>query len=177
VLLSTFSIFRKEGIVIIRLVYVSTALDSVDLNEFKKILNTAQTNNAARDLTGMLAFNSKVFLQAIEGTREAVNDLYAKLMRDPRHYNLMLLKYEPIDVRHWSVWSMGFAAPNMDNRALFLKYSGQSVFNPYGMSGDNAESLLMELSNSAMALESKNPEGAAAAAKSQEKSIFSRFLR
>jgi Sensors of blue-light using FAD len=50
--------------VLIRLVYVSTAVDSVDLNEFKKILATAQNNNAARDLSGMLAFNSKVFLKA-----------------------------------------------------------------------------------------------------------------
>jgi hypothetical protein len=163
--------------VLIRLVYVSTAVDSVDLNEFKKILATAQNNNAARDLSGMLAFNSKVFLQALEGSREAVNDLYAKLMRDPRHFNLMLLRYMPIDVRHWSNWSMGFAAPNMDNRALFLKYSAQSVFNPYGMTGDNAEKLLMELSNSAVSLDGKSGDAAQNAAPKTGGGIFSKFLR
>ncbi|MGL4229762.1 MAG: BLUF domain-containing protein [Casimicrobium sp.] len=163
---------------IYRLVYVSTALDSVDLNEFKKILNTAQTNNGARDLTGMLAFNSKVFLQALEGSREAINDLYAKLVRDPRHFNLMLLKYASIEQRHWSAWSMGFAAPNADNRALFLKYSNQSVFNPYGMTGDNAEQLLIELSSTTMSLDAKNSENANSGTKpAQEKSIFARFLR
>jgi hypothetical protein len=164
---------------IYRLIYVSTALDSVDLNEFKKILNTAQTNNGARDLTGMLAFNSKVFLQALEGSREAINDLYAKLVRDPRHFNLMLLKYAQIEQRHWSNWSMGFAAPNADNRALFLKYSNQSVFNPYGMPGDNAEKLLMELSSTSMALEANKAanDPAAGAKPAAEKSIFARFLR
>jgi hypothetical protein len=162
---------------IYRLVYVSTALDSVDLNEFKRILTTAQTNNGARDLTGMLAFNSKVFLQALEGSREAINDLYAKLVRDPRHFNLMLLKYAQIDERHWSNWSMGFAAPNADNRALFLKYSNQSMFNPYGMTGDNAEKLLKELSESTMSLDGKTSDAAAGAKPAQEKSIFSRFLR
>jgi Sensors of blue-light using FAD len=163
---------------IYRLIYVSTALDSVDLNEFKRILATAQTNNAARDLTGMLAFNSKVFLQALEGSREAINDLYSKLVRDPRHFNLMLLKYAPIEVRNWSNWSMGFAAPNADNRALFLKYSNQSVFNPYGMPGDNAEKLLIELSNTSMALEAKAANDSTPGAKPQsEKSIFARFLR
>jgi hypothetical protein len=161
-----------------RLIYVSTALDSVDLNEFKRILNTAQTNNAARDLTGMLAFNSKVFLQAIEGSREAINDLYAKLTRDQRHFNLMLLKYSQIEQRHWANWSMGFAAPSADNRALFLKYSNQSTFNPYGMLGDNAEKLLMELSSNTVALEkSANEEKPAAKTGSGEKSIFARFLR
>jgi hypothetical protein len=171
----------------IRLVYVSTAVDSVDLNEFKRILGTAQKNNERRDLTGMLAFNSKVFLQGLEGSREAVNDLYAKLMRDARHFNLMLLKYEPIEMRQWSGWSMGFAAPNTENRALFLKYSAQSVFNPYGMSGDNAENLLLELAQSSVDMEGKEAAnqplrrvgGKAAAEPAAEAGggIFARFLR
>jgi Sensors of blue-light using FAD len=169
---------------LIRLVYVSTAVDSVDLNEFKRILSTAQQNNERRDLTGMLAFNSKVFLQGLEGSREAVNDLYAKLMRDPRHFNLMLLKYEPIGVRQWSGWSMGFAAPNTENRALFLKYSAQSVFNPYGMTGDNAENMLLELAETTVSM--KNEEaanqpklvgGKAQPAAQQQGGIFARFLR
>lgn len=46
---------------LIRLVYASIAQDSVDMNEFKKILETAQKKNAVRDLTGMFAFNSKIF--------------------------------------------------------------------------------------------------------------------
>lgn len=160
---------------LIRLVYVSTAVDSVDLNEFKKILGTAQQNNQRRDLTGMLAFNSKVFLQGLEGSREAVNDLYAKLMRDARHFNIMMLKYDNVSERHWSNWSMGFAAPNADNRALFLRYSAQSVFNPYGMTGDNAEKMLMELSATSVALEGK--EAANQPQKEAPGGIFARFLR
>ena len=173
---------------LIRLVYVSTAVDSVDLNEFKRILGTAQQNNERRDLTGMLAFNSKVFLQGLEGSREAVNDLYAKLMRDARHFNLMLLKYESIEMRQWSDWSMGFAAPNTENRALFLKYSAQSVFNPYGLSGDNAERLLLDLGQTSVDMQGKEAanqplrkvaKGAtpAAAAEAQAGGIFARFLR
>jgi hypothetical protein len=167
---------------IIRLVYVSTAVDSVDMNEFKRILGTAQQNNERRDLTGMLAFNSKVFLQGLEGSREAVNDLYAKLMRDPRHFNLMLLKYEPIEVRQWAGWSMGFAAPNTENRALFLKYSAQSVFNPYSMTGDNAERMLLDLSETTVAMENKEAAnqpkvGGKAAGATGQNGIFARFLR
>ena len=58
---------------LIRLLYASTAQEGVDLNEFKRILSQAQTNNDQRDLTGMLAFNSKLFLQALEGARDQVN--------------------------------------------------------------------------------------------------------
>ena len=142
---------------LIRLVYASTAQSAVDLNEFKRILLQAQANNHRRDLTGMLAFNSKIFLQALEGSREQINDLYSKLMRDPRHKAVTLLSYKEIEERHWANWSMGFAAPNSDNRALFLKYSQQSVFNPYIMNADAVEKMLMELARTAIALAAPVP--------------------
>jgi Sensors of blue-light using FAD len=161
--------------VLIRLVYVSTAQDAVDLNEFKRILLSAQTSNQRRDLTGMLAFNSKLFLQALEGARDQVNDVYARIMRDPRHHSLALLKFAEIEERHWAGWSMGFAAPNADNRALFLKHSSQSIFNPYVMKGDAAEKMLMELSQTAISM--SPPAAAPVAAPPQEAGIFARFLK
>jgi hypothetical protein len=161
--------------VLIRLVYVSTAQEAVDLAEFKRILLQAQGNNQRRDLTGMLAFNSKIFLQALEGARDQVNDLYARILRDPRHHSLALLKYSEIEERHWSNWSMGFAAPNADNRALFLKHSSQSVFNPYVMRADAAEKMLIELSSTAISM--TPPAPAEAPAPAQEGGIFARFLK
>ena len=162
---------------LIRLTYASTATDGVDLSEFKRILQQAQTNNQRRDLTGMLAFNSKIFLQALEGSREQVNELYAKLMRDPRHNSLTVLGYKEIEERHWSSWSMGFAAPNSDNRALFLKYSQQSIFNPYSMKAEATEKMLMELSNTTIAMSVPAPEPLAAPAPAPDGGIFARFLK
>lgn len=160
---------------LIRLTYASTATDGVDLNEFKRILLQAQTNNQRRDLTGMLAFNSKIFLQALEGSRDQVNELYSKLMRDPRHNTVTVLGYKEIEERHWSGWSMGFAAPNSDNRALFLKYSQQSTFNPYSMKAEATEKMLMELANTTIAMAAPAPEPVAAQA--QDSGIFARFLK
>jgi hypothetical protein len=137
---------------LIRLIYASTAQPGVDLNEFKRILLQAQTNNHSRDLTGTLAFNSKIFLQALEGARDQINDLYARLIRDPRHHTVTMLGYKEIEERHWANWSMGFAAPNANNRSLFLKYSQQSIFNPYGMKADAVEKMLMELATTTIAL-------------------------
>ena len=170
---------------LIRLIYASTAQDGVDLNEFKRILLQAQTNNHRRDLTGMLAFNSKIFLQALEGARDQVNDLYARLIRDPRHHTVTMLGYKEIEERHWSNWSMGFAAPNADNRALFLKYSQQSVFNPYGMKADATEKMLMDLAKTTIAMSSPAPEvavvpgpvAAIPAPAPAEAGIFARFLK
>ena len=137
---------------LVRLIYASTATEGVGMTEFKGILQQSQANNTRRDLTGVLAFNSKVFLQGLEGSREQINDLYSRLMRDTRHHTVAILEYAEIEERDWAQWSMGFAAQSADNRALFLKYSGQSVFNPYAMSGSAVKKLLGELGGKSISM-------------------------
>jgi Sensors of blue-light using FAD len=159
---------------LMRLIYVSTAVDGVDMNEFKRILETAQKNNTSQDLTGMLVFNSKIFLQALEGSREGINNLYNKLTKDPRHYNLTLLKYEPISERHWPDWSMAFAAASSNNKRMYLKYGMQSSFNPYGMNGDAVEKMMYELAASNLAQMRQDQEPAN---ESNSKGFFARFAR
>ena len=91
-------------------------------------------------------------------------------------FNLLVsMGYKEIEERHWSNWSMGFAAPNADNRALFLKYSQQSSFNPYGMKAEATEKMLMELANTTIAMVAPAPEPVATAA--PDSGIFARFLK
>ena len=137
---------------LVRLIYASTATENVGMTEFKGILQQSQVNNNRRDLTGVLAFNSKIFLQGLEGSREEVNELYTRLLRDTRHHTVAILEYAEIEAREWAQWSMGFAAPSADNRALFLKYSGQSVFNPYAMGGGAVKKLLGELAGKSITM-------------------------
>ena len=137
---------------LVRLIYASTATENVGMTEFKGILQQSQVNNNRRDLTGVLAFNSKIFLQGLEGSREEVNALYTRLLRDTRHHTVAVLEYAEIEEREWAKWSMGFAAPSADNRALFLKYSGQSVFNPYAMGGGAVKKLLGELAGKSITM-------------------------
>jgi Sensors of blue-light using FAD len=167
---------------LIRLIYVSTAHEKVDLNEFRNILAQAQTKNARNDLTGMLAFNSQKFLQVLEGSREMVNYIYHKIARDPRHTKLEVMGCKEIEERLWPNWSMGFAAANTVNRSLFLKYSMRSVFDPYGMKFDAAEKLLIELTTSSIDIaqprntndnNSNNTEDTP----KKEGSVFMKFLK
>lgn len=149
---------------LIRLMYVSTTIERMELDKFKELLAQSQNNNQRRDLTGMLAFNNSIFLQVLEGDREVINTLYYKLLQDPRHHKVVLMSCYEITQRHWGQWSMGFAAPKAENRALFLKYSHQSIFNPYGMGAEAAEKMLMELSHTAAALQTQTAKPAATVA-------------
>lgn len=89
-----------------RLVYVSDVASYIDWKDLKEILLKSQENNAKLDVTGMLVMISRKFLQVLEGPAEALNMLYAKILRDSRHDHSRLLTYMPIAERHFSQWSM-----------------------------------------------------------------------
>jgi hypothetical protein len=133
---------------LIRLIYASTPRENVDLNACHLLLEKARLKNKQLDITGMLVFDGKFFMQGLEGKQAHIDDLYAKLLRDPRHHSVQLLSCREISTREWSNWTMGFAMPTPENEALFLKYSWQNFFNPYDLKPIAAEKLLVELANS-----------------------------
>lgn len=49
------------------------------------ILTTSRRNNARDNVSGLLFFNGKRFLQALEGDDAMVDATYARIQRDPRH--------------------------------------------------------------------------------------------
>ena len=97
-----------------RIVYVSTAtgLSAADIAE---ILESAQRNNAQREITGFLLYNGRNFLQLIEGPQAALMSLMSTLARDPRHSGMLTMIDEAIDRRSCPSWSMHHMrlAPNL----------------------------------------------------------------
>ena len=131
---------------LVRLVYVSQVTDSVTEDDVQQILGSARKNNAELEVTGLLCFNRKYFLQCLEGSREKVNNIYHKICNDKRHNHLVLLDYQAIDRREFGDWTMGYVPDISLTENLNLKYSSSKVFSPYQMSGQACHDLLMELS-------------------------------
>jgi len=46
----------------------------------------------------------------LEGDAEVIDSLYAKIERDKRHKNTVLIVWEPIASRSFADWPMGFAS-------------------------------------------------------------------
>jgi hypothetical protein len=70
-------------------------------------LATSRTHNPACGITGILCYGAGIFLQAIEGGRGAVSELYNHISRDPRHKDVVLLDFEEISERRFGGWTMG----------------------------------------------------------------------
>lgn len=130
---------------LIRLLYVSRAVDKNDKAAIDAILASARHHNPENGITGVLCYGDGIFLQAIEGGRSAVNELYAHIIRDPRHTAVQLLHYEEITERHFGCWTMGQVNLAKINTSIVLKYSERSAFDPYGVSGKVSLALLKEL--------------------------------
>ena len=130
---------------LVRLMYASRAVPAVDQEELVAILKTSKANNPKVGVTGVLCLSGGIFMQVLEGGRNAVNRLYNRIAADSRHSDVVLLCYEEIAERRFAGWSMGQVNLARLNPALLLKYSECAQLDPYAISGKVSAALFDEL--------------------------------
>jgi hypothetical protein len=127
---------------LVRLVYASSISEAFTHSDVESILGEARDSNAKTNLSGVLCFSSHYFLQCLEGSRAKVNETYHRILKDPRHENVVMLDYKEIVGREFAEWSMGYIPQSSLSRDVILRYSGSPDFEPYQMSGESAYQLL-----------------------------------
>ncbi|WP_291049785.1 BLUF domain-containing protein [Hyphomonas sp.] len=91
-----------------RLIYVSTARPGLSEEDMSNVLNASQSNNEERYITGYLAHNRDSFMQLIEGPRAEVEDVYDRIVKDPRHSGIVRILAEKAEARAFPRWSMNY---------------------------------------------------------------------
>ena len=129
---------------LVRLLYASRAADP-SASATDGILSQSRSHNPACGITGILCYGGGIFLQALEGGRNQVSELYGHIQKDVRHKDIVLLHYEEISERRYSGWTMGQVNMAKLNPSLLLKYSETPVLDPYSVSGKVSLALLEEL--------------------------------
>lgn len=89
----------------LQLLYISSARRS-DVVDLDQLLAQAQRNNARDEITGLLYTDGHRFLQALEGPKTAVEDVFLRIIADPRHHALVLLLRRETRRREFGEWSM-----------------------------------------------------------------------
>lgn len=92
---------------LVRLFYVSAILAPISAVDVQVILGASQIRNRRLDVTGMLAQSDGHFAQVLEGRREAVDAVMARISRDSRHGAVRVLLEESITRRQFAHWAMG----------------------------------------------------------------------
>lgn len=130
---------------LVRLLYASRSAEALTPEVVDGILNASRKVNPAHGITGLLCYSGDIFMQVLEGGRDAVNELYNTISRDPRHRDVVLLQYEEITERRFAGWTMGQVNLCRVNPSILLKYSERPVLDPYAVSGKVSIALLEEL--------------------------------
>lgn len=133
---------------LVRLVYASRSVNDLSPQDLQAILRSSREHNPGEGITGLLCFDQGVFIQVLEGGREAVNARYKRIVMDQRHDHPTLISYEEIGERRYAGWSMGQVNLHRLNPALLLKYGETQRLDPFAMTGAALTALFDELVSS-----------------------------
>lgn len=89
-----------------QLIYISTARPSLMLSDVEAILEASRRRNGRDNISGLLIFDGKRFLQALEGPIEAVETAFSRIALDPRHRAMVKLSSRGVETREFGQWSM-----------------------------------------------------------------------
>lgn len=129
----------------VRLIYVSRMTDTCDMEAIHEILTKSRTNNAARNITGILCYDPLYFLQCLEGPKNEVNALYRHILRDDRHSDVLLLGYKDIQDRAFGNWTMAFIKSSEIDPDTLLAFTRGKKFDPYVLSCERAGDFLVAI--------------------------------
>lgn len=97
------------------LTYESVATETLKGFEMEELLQKARENNMRDDITGCLIYYKGGFVQLLEGDKEKIEALYAKIEIDPRHKNVTIFSEDEISKRTFPNWGMAYYPINENN--------------------------------------------------------------
>lgn len=103
------------------LLYRSQIVNRIGPLHMVLLIERARLYNLSAGITGHLIYFDHSFMQYAEGPAAALDDLWRKLQRDPRHFDVELLARFPLAQRRYC--------------GLPLKFSGKPYYQQYQMTG------------------------------------------
>ncbi|MEM0968016.1 MAG: BLUF domain-containing protein [Verrucomicrobiota bacterium] len=112
-----------------RLIYRSIADEAfLRPGSLQEMVNMASESNQLAGITGVLVLSGDHFLQCLEGPTKFVNELYGKIIQDPRHRQVELIHYAEVTGTSFYDWGMKIlrldeSLPPSIRQSLISKYS------------------------------------------------------
>lgn len=105
--------------------YVSTPTRPMLREDLLSLLSTARRINQEHGVTGLLLFDGGSFLQVLEGSQDAVQEIFGHIAEDERHRDVDVLFEEHVADPEFEHWSMGFQAIDGVDWLEFPESDGQ----------------------------------------------------
>ena len=96
------------------LVYVSSAVRHLRLDEVQQLLKRARERNREYGITGVLLCIGGNFMQYIEGPKDSLDIIYKIIREDDQHTGIILVSREAIEGRQFGDWSMAYQTKDVE---------------------------------------------------------------
>jgi len=106
-----------------QLVYTSTATEPFGKAELTELLKGSVRRNIRAGITGLLLYQGGAFIQALEGEKAVLMELFEKISHDPRHHHIIRLIQGPIQERNFPNSAMAFRDLNSPELRKLPGYS------------------------------------------------------
>ncbi|KAB7766501.1 BLUF domain-containing protein [Xanthomonas maliensis] len=88
------------------LAYISVPRRPFSIAELDELVVRASARNALLQVTGVLLHDGQTFFQYLEGPRDGVDEVYARVQRATRHRIQAEVFREPVASRYFGHWHM-----------------------------------------------------------------------
>lgn len=89
-----------------RVAYISRGRVALSDLELDQLATRAAAANAEYGVTGLLLYDGRRFIQALEGDQQGVETIMARIVGDARHDSIEYMAQGPADRREFGSWSM-----------------------------------------------------------------------
>ena len=92
----------------IQLIYASYATREMSNKDLIDLLEKSRQRNTRQNVTGLLLYAEKKFLQVLEGDIKDVEEIYDAILNDDRNMSNVVYDKKTITEREFPNWTMGF---------------------------------------------------------------------
>jgi acylphosphatase len=113
---------------VFRLIYRSQAVDGLSDADLRSIAMFSSIKNKQLGIAGLLLHFDGHIMQVLEGPKDAVETLYARIKQDPRHMNVDCVYEQECNAPAFETWSMGFRPVEcVEDLDVFFTLSKESL--------------------------------------------------
>lgn len=91
------------------ILYISVADPELVSDDIYQLVGNAQQRNQADNISGIMLYNGSNFLQLIEGEDSMIDSCFDRIVKDPRHDGVAILREEVCTVREFPMWAMRYS--------------------------------------------------------------------
>ena len=89
--------------------YLSKEAEALKDSELERLFKFIVTMNPTLNISGALLYNNNFFLQVLEGKKEIIKELFAKIRKDKRHKDILMILDQKIENRIFENYEANFS--------------------------------------------------------------------